>query len=58
MHLAGSAAICVRLIAVGTVITEASVVRAVLPADGSDARVTTLAIWVAEGAILLLVIRT
>ena len=57
MHLTGSSAICVWLIAVGAVIAETSVVWAVLPADGSDTRVSTLAIWVAEGAILLLVIR-
>ena len=57
VHLAGTATISIRLVAVGTVIAEASVVGTVLPADGSDARVTTLAIWVTEGAILLFVIR-
>ena len=56
VHLTGSTAIGIRLIAVGTVITEASIVWAVLPADGSDTRVSTLAVWVAKSSILLFVI--
>ena len=37
VHLTGASAICIGLIAVCTIVTEASVVRAVLPADWSDA---------------------
>ena len=37
VYLASTAAISVRLVAVGTIVTEARVVRAVLPADWSDA---------------------
>ena len=37
VHLTGATAVCIRLIAVCAIISEASVVRAVLPADWSDA---------------------
>lgn len=36
VDLTGTSAVGVRLVAVGTIVTEASVVGAVLPADGAD----------------------
>jgi len=36
VHLTGATAISIRLVAVGTVVAEARIVRAVLPADGAD----------------------
>ena len=56
VHLASATAISVRLVAVGAIVTEALVMRAVLPADGADTRVALLAEGVAESAILLLVL--
>ena len=53
VHLASTTAVSVRLVAVGTVVTEALVVGAVLPADRTDARVASLARSEAESAILL-----
>ena len=55
MDLTGATAVRVRLVAVGTIITEASVSWAVLPADGTDTTVAILAVRVAKGTILLLV---
>jgi hypothetical protein len=57
VNLTGTTTVGIRLVAVGTVITEATVVRAVLPADGTDTGEAILTVGVAEGAILLLVIR-
>ena len=56
VHLAGTATISIRLVAVGTVIAEATVVRAVLPADGADSGEAILTVGVAKGAILLLIV--
>lgn len=56
VDLACATAISIRLVAVSAVVAEALVVRAVLPADGTDARVAALAVGVAQGAILLLVL--
>jgi len=36
VNLTSSSTICVRLVAVGTVVTESFILRAVLPADGTD----------------------
>ena len=55
VHLTGTTAIGIRFVAVGTVVTEASVVWAVLPADGADTRVAILTVGVAESTVLLTV---
>ena len=55
MDLAGSTAIRVRLVAVCTVVTEAGVGRAVLPADWANAAVAILAVRVAKSAVLLVI---
>lgn len=55
VHLASSSAVSIRLIAVGTVVAEARVDWAVLPADGSNTLVASLAVGVAKGSVLLLV---
>mgnify|MGYP006922971080 FL=1 len=57
VHLTSSTAISVWLVAVGTVIAEACVVRAVLPADWANTAVAVLAVRVAKSTIFLLVIR-
>ena len=54
--MASTATIGVRLVAVGTIVTELRVVRAVLPADWANSTEATLAVGVAEGTILLLII--
>ena len=56
VDLACAAAISIRLVAVGAIVREASVVGAVLPADGADSRVAFLTVGVAEGAVLLFVV--
>lgn len=56
VHLSGTSAIGIRLVAVGSIIAEARVVRAVLPADGADSGESGLAVRVAESAILILVL--
>jgi hypothetical protein len=56
VHLTSTSAIGIRLIAVGSIVTEASVMGAILPANGTDARKSAFAVWVAKGAILLLVL--
>ena len=56
VNLASTATIGVRLVAVGTIVTELRVVRAVLPADWANSTEATLAVGVAEGTILLLII--
>ncbi len=56
VNLTSASAIGIGLVAVGTVITEATVMRAVLPADGTDTGESVLAVGVAESAILLLVL--
>jgi len=58
VNLAGTTTVGIRLVAVGTVITEAAVVRAVLPADGTDTGEAILTVGVAKGTILLLIIST
>lgn len=57
VNLTSSTTICVWLVAVGAVIAEACVVRAVLPADWANTTVAALAVRVAKSTILLLVIR-
>ena len=57
VNLASTATIGVRLVAVCTIVTELSVVRAVLPADWANTTVAALAVRVAKSTILLLVIR-
>ncbi len=47
VDLACTAAISIRLVAVCAIVTEARIVRAVLPADGADAGVSVLAVRVA-----------
>ena len=56
VHLAGTAAVGIWLVAVGAIVAETTVNRAVLPADWADTRVSILTVWVAKGAILLLVV--
>ena len=53
VNLASTATIGVRLVAVGTIVTELRVVRAVLPADWTDAGEAILALVEAESSILL-----
>ena len=56
VHLASTSAVSIRLVTVGTIITEASVMRAILPADGTNTCVAFLAEWVAKCTIFLLVV--
>jgi len=56
MDLTGSTTIRVRLVAVSSIIAEASIMRAILPAYGANTTVAILAVRVAQGTILLLVI--
>ena len=55
MNLTGSTAVRIRLVAVGTIITEASVSWAVLPADWANTAVAVLAVRVAKSTILLMI---
>jgi hypothetical protein len=57
VDLTGTTTIGIRFVAVSAVITEATVLGAVLPADGTNTIVTCLAVGIAESTILLLVIR-
>ena len=57
MNLTSTAAISIGFVAIGTIVVEASVVRAVLPADRTDSAVVLLTLRVAEGSILLLALR-
>ena len=57
MHLTGSTTICVRLIAIGSIIMEALIVRAVLPAHRADSAVVTFTEGITERTILILVLR-
>lgn len=52
MDLASTSAIGIRLVAVGTIITETCVMWAVLPADWSDSAEAILAVIEAEGSVL------
>jgi hypothetical protein len=56
VNLASATPVGVRLVAVGAVIAESSVVGAVLPADGANSRVAFLAVGVAQSAIFLLIL--
>ena len=56
VHLASTSAIGIRLVTVGTVVAETTIMGAALPADGTNTDEARLAIRVAQGAILLLVI--
>ena len=58
VNLTSSSTICVRLVAVGTVVTELAIMGAVLPADGTNTGVVLLTVGVAKSAILLLIIST
>ena len=55
MNLTGSAAVSIRLVAVCTVVTEADVAWAVLPADWANTAVAFLAVRVAKSTILLMI---
>lgn len=55
VNLTGSSTISVRLVAVGTIVTESFIMRAVLPADGSDSGEARLAVRVAKSTILLFI---
>ena len=57
VDLASTSTIGVRFVAVGTVITEARLLGAVLPANWSNSREAILTVGVAEGTILLLISR-
>ena len=46
VHLTGTTAISIRLVAVCAVVAEACIVRAVLPADWTNARVAIFTVWV------------
>ena len=55
VNLSGSSTISVGLVTIGTVVTEAFILGAVLPTDWTNTRETVLAVRVAESAILLLI---
>ena len=57
VHLASAAAISIGLVAVGAIVTETLIMRAVLPADGTNSTVSLLTKSEAERTILLLVCR-
>ena len=57
VHLTGTAAICIRLIAVSTIIFEFLIMRAVLPAHGANTGVGVLTERITQRTILLLVLR-
>ena len=56
VHLTGTTTISIRLVAVCAIVAETCIVKAVLPADWADTRVSILTVWVAKGAILLFVV--
>ena len=56
VNLAGATTVGIRFVAVSAIVTEALVMWAVLPADGANARVALLAVWVAKGSILLFIL--
>ena len=56
VDFACTSAVGIGLVAVGSIVTEAGVVWAVLPADGANAGVVVLTVGVAESAILLLIL--
>ena len=55
MNLTGSTAVSIRLVAVCTVVAEADVAWAVLPADWANTAVAFLAVRVAKSTILLMI---
>lgn len=57
VHLASATAISIGLVAVGAIVTETLIMRAVLPADGTNSTVSLLTVSEAERTILLLVFR-
>ena len=57
VNLTGSSTVGIGLVAVGTIVTELFTLGAVLPADGANTRITTITVVIAEGTILLLVLR-
>jgi len=57
VNLTSSTAISIRLIAVCTIVMEAGIMRAVLPAHWANPTVAFLTIRVAKGTIFLLVLR-
>ena len=56
MHLASTSAISIRLVAIVTIITEAFISGAVLPTDGTKARVAILTVRVAKGTNLFFIV--
>ena len=56
MDLASTSAISIRLVAVVTIITEALISRAVLPADGTETGVSIFTVRVAQSTNLLFII--
>jgi len=54
MNLTSTSAIGIRLVAVGSIITETSVMRALLPADWTNSGVAILAVVEAKSSVLLL----
>jgi len=56
MDLAGTTTIGVRLVAVSTIVTEVLIMRAALPANGTNSAVTCLTEGEAKRAVLLLVL--
>jgi len=54
VNLTSTSAIGIRLVAVSSIVTEARVMWAVLPADGTDSREAFLAVIEAKSSILLL----
>ena len=54
VNLTSTSAIGIRLVAVGSIVTEFRIVWAVLPANGTDSREAFLAVIEAKSSILLL----
>ena len=54
VNFTSTSAISIRLVAVGSIVTEFRIVWAVLPANGTDSREAFLAVIEAKGSILLL----
>ena len=53
VNLTSTSAIGIRLVAVGSIITETSVMRALLPADWTNSGVAILAVVEAKSSVLL-----
>ena len=57
VNLTCSSSVGIRLVAVGSIITECFILGAVLPTDWAHTRVAIITVVVAEGTILLFVLR-